>query len=184
MCVWCICVCVYVCMWVVESEFSPKNSKAQWSFPTPRWIKNEREETSLVVQWWDHALPLQGKSLVLLLDQTGLILGQGTKISFAQWPKTKTSDRSNIATNSVKTLKMVHIKNIFLKSEQENLTLFESKSLSHVCLFATPWTVALQALLSIKFSGQEYWVDSCSLFQGVFPTQGLNPGLWHYRQTL
>ena len=30
-------------------------------------------------------------------------------------------------------------------------------SLSHVQLFATPWTVALQALLSMAFSRQEYW---------------------------
>ena len=29
--------------------------------------------------------------------------------------------------------------------------------LSHVQLFATPWTVALQAPLSMGFSRQEYW---------------------------
>ena len=31
------------------------------------------------------------------------------------------------------------------------------KSLSHVQLFATPWTVAYQALPSMGFSRQEYW---------------------------
>ena len=31
------------------------------------------------------------------------------------------------------------------------------KSLSRVRLFATPWTVAYQALLSMGFSRQEYW---------------------------
>ena len=31
------------------------------------------------------------------------------------------------------------------------------ESLSHVWLFATPWTVAHQALLSMGFSRQEYW---------------------------
>ena len=31
-------------------------------------------------------------------------------------------------------------------------------SLSHVQLFATPWTIALQAPLSIGFPKQEYWV--------------------------
>ena len=37
---------------------------------------------------------------------------------------------------------------------------------SHVQLFATPWTVALQAPLSLGFSRQEYW-------SGVpFPTPG------------
>ena len=32
-----------------------------------------------------------------------------------------------------------------------------AQSLSHVWLFATPWTVALQALLSMGFPRQEYW---------------------------
>ena len=31
------------------------------------------------------------------------------------------------------------------------------KSLSHVQLFAIPWTVALEAPLSMEFSRQEYW---------------------------
>ena len=31
------------------------------------------------------------------------------------------------------------------------------QSFSHVWLFVTPWTVAHQALLSMGFSGQEYW---------------------------
>ena len=31
------------------------------------------------------------------------------------------------------------------------------KSLSHVQLFATPWTAAYQAPLSMRFSKQEYW---------------------------
>ena len=31
------------------------------------------------------------------------------------------------------------------------------KSLSHVRLFATPWTVAYKAPLSMEFSRQEYW---------------------------
>ena len=31
------------------------------------------------------------------------------------------------------------------------------KSLSRVLLFATPWTVASQAPLSMGFSRQEYW---------------------------
>ena len=31
------------------------------------------------------------------------------------------------------------------------------KSLSHVWLFATPWTTAYQAPLSVGFSRQEYW---------------------------
>ena len=40
---------------------------------------------------------------------------------------------------------------------------------------ANPRTVACQAPLSMEFSRQKY----CSLLQGIFPTQGLNPGLSH-----
>ena len=57
-------------------------------------------------------------------------------------------------------------------------------SLSHVQLFATPWTVARQAPLSKKFSSQEYWSGLPWLPSGIFPTQGSNPGLLYYRQIL
>ena len=58
------------------------------------------------------------------------------------------------------------------------------KLLSHVQLFATPWTVAYQAPPSMEFSRQEYWSGLPFLLQGIFPTQGLNPGLPYCRQTL
>ena len=53
------------------------------------------------------------------------------------------------------------------------------KSLSHVWLFVTPWTIQ-----SMEFSSQNTGVSSLSLLQGIFPTQGLNPGLPHYQQIL
>ena len=45
----------------------------------------------------------------------------------------------------------------------------------------TPWTVAHQAPLFMGFSRQEYGVGCYALFQGIFPTQGLNPGLLHWQ---
>ena len=59
-------------------------------------------------------------------------------------------------------------------------------SLSHVQLFAIPWTVAHQAPLSMEFSRQEYW--SGLPFSppgdlpnpGIFSTQGPNPFLLHF----
>ena len=36
----------------------------------------------------------------------------------------------------------------------------------------------------MEFSRPEYWSGSYSLPQGIFPTQGLNPGLPHCRQIL
>ena len=52
--------------------------------------------------------------------------------------------------------------------------------LSHVRLFATPWTVACQSPLSMKFSRQEYW-------SGLpFPSPGdlLDPGMERLLQIL
>ena len=43
-------------------------------------------------------------------------------------------------------------------------------------VFATPWTAAHQASLSIEFSRQEYWSELPCPPPGVFPTQGWNPG--------
>ena len=50
-------------------------------------------------------------------------------------------------------------------------------TLSHVQLFATPWTVPHQAPLSMDSAGRNTGVGSHSLLQGIFPSQGLNPGL-------
>ena len=54
---------------------------------------------------------------------------------------------------------------------------------SHVQLFATPWTVAFQALPSMGFSRKKYWVGCHFFLQDIFPTQGSTPGLLHCRQT-
>ena len=58
-------------------------------------------------------------------------------------------------------------------------TLWKGQSLSCVQLFATPWTVAHQASLSMEFSRQEYWSG-----MQIFPTQGSNQGLPNCRQIL
>ena len=58
------------------------------------------------------------------------------------------------------------------------------KSLSHVRLFETPWTVANQSPPSRVFSMPEYWGGFHFLLQRIFPTQGSKPGLPHWRQML
>ena len=60
----------------------------------------------------------------------------------------------------------------------------EWKSLSHIWLFATPWTVAFQAPLSMEFSRQEHWSGKTFLSSGDLPTQGSNPGPLHCRWIL
>ena len=49
-----------------------------------------------------------------------------------------------------------------------------AQSLNHVWLFVTPWSVAHQASLSMRFSKQEYRVSCHFLLQGIFPSQGAN----------
>ena len=50
------------------------------------------------------------------------------------------------------------------------------RSLSHAWLFATPWTVAHQAPLSVGFSRQEYWSGLPFLSPGELPNPGIKPG--------
>ena len=53
-------------------------------------------------------------------------------------------------------------------------------------LLPTGWvfSVAHQAVMSWNFPGQNTGVGSRSLLQGIFPTQGSNPGLLHCKQIL
>ena len=50
------------------------------------------------------------------------------------------------------------------------------KSFSHVQLFATPWTVAYQALPSMGFSRQEYWSGLPFPSPGDLPNPGIELG--------
>ena len=47
---------------------------------------------------------------------------------------------------------------------------------SHVLLFGTPWTVAHQAYLSMKFFRQEYWSRLSFPSPGDLPDPGIKPG--------
>ena len=61
---------------------------------------------------------------------------------------------------------------LFQKCRTANV--YVCQSLSHVQLSVAPWTVALQAPLSMEFCRQEYWNELPFLLQGIFPTQGSN----------
>ena len=50
------------------------------------------------------------------------------------------------------------------------------KSLSRVRLFATPWTVAYQAPLSMGFSRQQYWSGLPFPSPGDLPDPEIEPG--------
>ena len=63
-------------------------------------------------------------------------------------------------------------------------TVCEVKSLSHVWLFATPWTVAYQDPQSMGFSRQECWSGLPFPSARDLPDPGIEPGLLHCRQML
>ena len=70
---------------------------------------------------------------------------------------------------------------------QKIYCMWKWKSLSCVRLFATPWSDSLwpHGLYSPWDSpGQNTGVGNLSLLQGIFPTQGSNPGLPRCRQIL
>ena len=60
------------------------------------------------------------------------------------------------------------------------LLLLVLSHISRVRLFATPWTVACQAPLSMRFSRQEYWSRLPFPPPGCLPNPGSNPCLLHF----
>ena len=50
-----------------------------------------------------------------------------------------------------------------------------AQSLNRVQLFATPWTVVLQAPLFVGFSRQEYWSGQPFSSPGDLPDSGIDP---------
>ena len=58
---------------------------------------------------------------------------------------------------------------------EADLYVVKVKSLSHVQLCATPWTVAYQALPSMGFSRREYWSGLLFPSPGDLPDPGIEP---------
>ena len=71
-------------------------------------------ERPSLVQWLRLYLPMQGVWV-------GSIPGLGAKIAYTSRPEKPKHKTSNIVTNSIKTLKMVHIKKILKKHHGEIL---------------------------------------------------------------
>ena len=74
-----------------------------------------------------------------------------------------------------------------VNTQESKLIIYKCKcqSLSCAQLFATPRTAAHQApLYPWYFPGKDTGVVCHFLLQGIFPTQGLNPGFLHCRQIL
>ena len=63
----------------------------------------------------------------------------------------------------------------YILKEQCESEKWKCKSLSHVWLFETPWTVACQAPLFMEFSKPEYWSGLPSSSPGDLPDPGVEP---------
>ena len=70
---------------------------------------------------------------------------------------------------------------LFYRAFSKYMCWVHAQSLSCFLLFATLWTVALQAPLSIEFSRQAYWSGLTFPSPGIFLTQGSNPHLLHWQ---
>ena len=82
--------------------------------------------------------------------------------------------RIKIAGRNINNFRYADDTTLMAESEEELKSLLmkvkvKVKSLSHVQLFATPWTVACQAPLSLGFSRQEYWSGLPFLSPGIEP---------------
>ena len=74
---------------------------------------------------------------------------------------------------------------MFLLTVCSLLLLLLLSHFSCVRLYATPWIVACTKLLRPwDFQGKSTGVGCYFLLQGIFPTQGSNPGLLYCRQNL
>ena len=60
-----------------------------------------------------------------------------------------------------------------IQRKRQNGSCTHAHSLSHVRLFATPWTIARQAPLSMGFSRQEYWSGLPFPTPGDLPNSGI-----------
>ena len=81
---------------------------------------------------------------------------------------------------------LVSLMSFFQTNDWFSRTLLQVKcqSLSHVQLFVTPWTVALQAPLSMELPRQECWSGLPCPSSRDIPIQGLNLDLSHGSQLL
>ena len=111
---------------------------------------HQLEHLPIHVAWLPHNMAASGL-LDFLFRGTGVLKWTKQKLPFLFWPS----------------LRELHITSILL--------LYYVCVLSHVWLFATPWTVAHQALLSMEFSRQAEWRGLSFPSPGDHPHPGIEP---------
>ena len=102
------------------------------------------------------------------MDWLDLLAVRGTLKSLLQHHSSKASILRALSFLYNPTLTFIHD---YWKNHEK----LKIKSLSCVRLFATPWTVAHQAPLSLGFSRQEYWIGLPFPSPGDLPNPGTEP---------
>ena len=117
------------------------------------------------------------------------IPGWGAKILHASQPKNQSIRQEQYCKNSIRTLKMVHIKkSLRNKNGREKINSMPMMQVNFCCccsvtkscrtlLFCDPMVCRL--LCPWDFPGKSTGMGCHFLLQGIFPTQGSNPCLLH-----
>ena len=144
-------------------------SKLQWDSISrlSEWLSSRRQQITNADEGAEKGEPLYTVGRIVNIcgssRENSMKIPQIIKNRMARWPRNFTSGKED---------------------KNTNLKRYVCVWLSRIQLFGTLWTVAHQALLSMKFSGQEYWSGLSFPTPQDLPDQGLNPGLLHCRQIL
>ena len=140
--------------------------------PIPLSIRVFSSESTLRIRWpkyWSFSLSISPSNehpglISFRMDWLDLLAVQGTLKSLLQHHSSKASVLQCSAFFTVQLLypymttgKSIALTRRTFVGKVMSLVKVKVKSLSHVRLFATPWTVAYQAPLYMGFSRQEYW---------------------------
>ena len=138
---------------------------------------------SLVISWLNVAVPFQcgSKRSWLKFIQHPLWIGSWFMFVFSLILIATKQSRYCGPIFQVKKLRLIWFEDI----GQGHIASGGGGLVSKSCpTLGTPWTIARQTPLSMKFYRQEYWSGLPWLSPGIFLTQGSNPGLSHCRQIL
>ena len=156
-----------------------------WEDPLEKEMGTHSNILAWKTPWTDEPGRLQsmGSQRVGYDWATSLSLSYYLKYSplevYSAYPLTVTSTKTHWQTNSASIhfsslmwrlpLSPSHLKGVFWVE----MPWSEVKSLSHVWLSVTPWTVAYQAHLSMGFSRQQYWSGLPFPSPGDLPNPGI-----------
>ena len=151
----------------MEKEMATHSSLLAWRIP---WT----EEPGRLQSIWSQSRA----RLTLLSMQAGTLVQNSTQISFPSWVLILKFLGNSLVVQWLGLGASTHqawAQSLVWGMKVPQAMKVKVKSLSRVRLFATPWTVARQAPLSMGFARQEYW----SGLSFSSPTQGSNPRLLH-----